>query len=85
MLVGALQTNVTLDHVFRQPVVALMHAVDWLPTICAVAGLAGCNATGYTLDGIDESGPLFANASGGHDFVLYGQHDDVRQLRFFYN
>ena len=39
--------------------------------------MVGCNSTGYKLDGIDESGPLFANASGGHDFVLYGQHDDA--------
>ena len=32
---------------------------------------------GYALDGVDEAGPLFKNVSGGHDFVLYGQHDDA--------
>jgi hypothetical protein len=26
---------------------------------------------------VDESGPIFRNSSGGHDYVLYGQHDDA--------
>lgn len=53
-----------------QPVEALMHGVDWLPTICAVAGVKGCGDTGLPLDGIDESDPLFRNESSGHTYVV---------------
>jgi len=60
-----------------QPVEALMHAADWLPTLCSVAGVKGCGDTGLPLDGIDVSGPLFTNTTGGHQYILYGQHDDA--------
>lgn len=59
------------------PVNDLMHGVDWLSTFCAVAGLTDCGAHGLPLDGIDMSGPIFHNTSGGHDYILYGQHDDA--------
>ena len=48
-----------------------------LPTFCAVAGISDCGDHGFKLDGVDESGPIFRNSSGGHDYVLYGQHDDA--------
>jgi hypothetical protein len=28
---------------------------------------------------VDESGPLFKNSSGGHQYVLYGKHDDAKE------
>jgi hypothetical protein len=59
------------------PVEALMHGVDWLPTICKVAGVPDCGSSGLPLDGMEMTGPLFSNSSGGHAFVLYGQHDDA--------
>lgn len=54
-----------------------MHGVDWLPTICKVAGVMDCGSTGLALDGMEMTGPLFSNSSGGHAYVLYGQHDDA--------
>lgn len=53
------------------------HDIQRLPTFCAVAGISDCATSGPTLDGVDVSAVLFKNASGGHDYVLYGQHDDA--------
>ena len=70
-------TNLMKPSLVGAPVTNLMHGVDWLSTFCTVAGLSDCGAHGLALDGIDMSGPLFQNTSGGHDYVLYGQHDDA--------
>lgn len=71
------KTGLLPANLVGQPVEALLHGVDWLPTICAIAGVKGCGDTGMALDGIDQSAALFANASGTRQFVLYGQHDDA--------
>lgn len=68
------------SHLIGQPVQTLMHGADWLPTICAVAKVDTCGKEGLALDGVDVSGPLFSNTSGGHSYILYGQHDDAPNL-----
>ena len=70
-------TGLMTPSLIGTPVQTLMHGVDWLPTFCAVAGLTDCGDHGLKLDGVDVSGPIFKNSSGGHDYVLYGQHDDA--------
>lgn len=61
----------------------LMHGVDWLPTFCNVAGLNASQCrpfSGVSLDGIDQSGPLFQNATTVRHEVLYGRHDSLTDV-----
>merc|ERR1712137_1116095 len=54
----------------------LMHAVDWMPTFCALAGISDACAA-LPLDGVDQSGPLFEGAGAVRSEVFYGQQDDA--------
>ena len=43
-----------------------------------ITKVPGCASTqALALDGVDVSGPLFKNSTGGHDYIVYGQHDDA--------
>ena len=69
-LIPASRRGATFEH--------LMHAADWLPTLCGVAGL-GQSCGPSVLDGVDQGGGLFGAGSAPpvRDEVLYGQHDDA--------
>ncbi|CAE8733667.1 unnamed protein product [Polarella glacialis] len=52
-----------------------MHGADWLPTLCAVAGISGA-CESVALDGVDQGGPLFRNSEAVRTEVFYGQGDN---------
>lgn len=49
----------------------MMHAVDWVPTLCAIAG---CDATpktkGITLDGVNQLAAITSNSSSPRSRVI---------------
>lgn len=57
----------------------LMHASDWFPTFCAVAGI-GESCAKLPLDGVDQRGPLLNNDEAVRKEVFYGIHDDTYNL-----
>ncbi len=54
----------------------LMHAVDWLPTLCAVAGCTPVPHTpGMAIDGVNQLSSILQNASSPRDRVIIDMED----------
>lgn len=59
----------------------LMHASDWLPTFCSLAGgAAAASCASLALDGVDQGPALFHGAPSARTEVFYGQHDQGPQV-----